>query len=54
MVTPRLTTMRQNAQAIGTAAAQSLINQIEGKEKLQFTVSLETTLVKGESTAAVT
>lgn len=54
LVTPRLTTMRQNAQAIGTAAAQSLINQIEGKENPQFTVSLETTLVKGESTAAVT
>ncbi len=53
LVTPRLTTMRQNAQAIGAAAAQSLINQIEGRENPQFTVSLDTTLVEGESTAAL-
>ncbi len=53
LITPRLTTIKQDAKAMGQLAADNLLDYIDNKDRVSIegkTITVDTNLIKGEST----
>jgi LacI family transcriptional regulator len=57
LITPRLTTVKQDTRAMGDLAADNLLEYIDNKERVEDagkTITVDTQLIKGESTKPLT
>jgi LacI family transcriptional regulator len=54
LITPRLTTIRQDSAAMGLMAAEKMLNMIESKEKKEGeSITIRTELMMGQSTRSI-
>lgn len=56
LITPRLTTVKQDTRAMGLLAAENLLDYIDSKERVENegkTITVDTQLIKGESTQSL-